>query len=688
MRSGDLMRPEGTHPRDWTPRPSCATLPIERPGGGRATNARPGGCCGAVPRFMQAMSEESSSELPFERLGPFQVLKSLATGGMADIYLGRNLGSFDGPETVVLKAWHPPRSVSPFQTEKTRNLLSRLLEEGRLGMRLKHPAIARSFGIMHDPDLDLYFLVQEYVHGATLSELIAHYAENDLRLPYNIILKLMIPVLEALHYAYFNALRDDGRRLRVIHRDIKPDNIMLGFDGRVQVLDFGVAKTTSLTRENTVGTMVVGTRYYMAPEQAYEPEKVGHHTDIFSTGLILYELCSLRSPFEDARTVRDFALALKEFRFEEHAEAIDERRYPGMRAVLARALAVEVSARYRAGADMANDLRELLESTPPEPRLATFARHLQQDLADDGIVKVPPSSDPGPNLVEDPDEGDLEETPTVLDVTRMQWPGGDEDPEPVTPLEAAPDARAAFPVPPNLTPKIASTAAHTPGPTHRADRPGANRQEMSELPTASPPILRPVRTLSAWDDPALPGLESDRSPRPRGETDMPKPVRARGAPRPDPLPSDLLPFAGGARPEHSSAPGTDASPPPDLGTQPLSPIQSLWFEDPPHDNHGDTQSAADTPLPAEQPPPRTPPPPPPPVAAQGLSLAPSSPRAGSSGEPAENQALEAPDRTPPGPGAAHSDGTRDLRGRFSWPSLLVGFLLGAAVTSAFFLLLP
>ncbi len=574
------------------------------------------------------MSDESNSQLPFHRLGPFQVVRPLATGGMAEIFLGRNLGSFDGPETVVLKAWHPPRSPSPFQAARTRNLLSRLLEEGRLGMRLKHPAIARSFGIMHDPELDLYFLVQEYVYGATLTELITYYGANDLRLPYNIILKLMIPVLEALHYAYFNALRDDGRRLRVIHRDIKPDNIMLGFDGRVQVLDFGVAKTTSLTRENTVGTMVVGTRYYMAPEQAYQPEKVGHHTDIFSAGLILYELCCLRSPFEDKNTVRDFALALNDFAFDHHAEAIDTDRYPGIRQVLSRALAVDVSARYRAGADMANDLRSLLELTPAEPRLATFADHLQRDLEAAGTVKDPPARTHDATEDEDPAAGDIAETPTVVDLSRMSWPLPDEDPV--------------------------------------------------EKPLVRAEICRPQRTLSAWDDPPIPTPEApcDRKAEPGAE----RPVRGRRAPRPPSPPPEFLPFSDDTlEPPGDPGDGRDDTDE-ELGAQPLSEIRSLWFDHPlttpdtlPAENEARPEDGPKSPAPSgPHPSVRSPAVHEKPVIEKSLV---SRYQADEPDRlPADNRSRHSP---PPAPATAST---------FSWPALLVGLCLGAAISTTILLL--
>lgn len=315
------------------------------------------------------------------RLSPFRILRTLARGGMSEVYLGQKDGPFDGPDKVVLKVLRLPRDV-PSDAPRVREMLARLIEEGRLGLRLSHPAIAQSYGVLRDHHQDLYFLVQEFVDGLTLGDLMDYYSENGQRIPYGVVLRLIIPVLQALHYGYHTATREDGRPLRVVHRDIKPDNIMLSYAGQVKLVDFGVARSTSLTRQVTVGDVVVGTRHYMAPEQVFTPDQVGHRADLFSLGLILYELCTLKPVFPRTRAVSEFAQALANFKFEDHAGLIDAKRYPGIREVLFKVLQAEARDRYAAAGEMARDLQELEAQAPANPTMVDFAIELKSEIAE------------------------------------------------------------------------------------------------------------------------------------------------------------------------------------------------------------------------------------------------------------------------------------------------------------------
>lgn len=327
------------------------------------------------------MSVTSQEQPVLEKLGQFQVIRPLARGGMSEVYLARSLEPFDGPEVLVLKVMRLPKDV-PADSPKVRELIGRLIEEGRLGNRLQHPAIARTLGIQRDPEQDLYFLVQEFIDGVTLGDLMDFYAEGDVFLPYGVVLRLIIPVLQALHYGYHEALREDGRPLRVVHRDIKPDNIMLNFAGEIRLVDFGVARSTSLTRQVTVGDMVVGTRHYMAPEQVFAPDQVGHRSDIFSLGLILFELCTLKPVFPRTRAVSEFANALMNFKPEDHIGHIDARRYPGVRDILLRLLQPEPKDRYASAGEAARDLMQLEARAPQQPTLAVFAKQLKDEIAE------------------------------------------------------------------------------------------------------------------------------------------------------------------------------------------------------------------------------------------------------------------------------------------------------------------
>lgn len=325
--------------------------------------------------------DSSANTGELKRLGPYRIIRTLARGGMSEVYVGHVDGQTPDPELLVLKVLRLPKDV-PSDSPRVREMMARLIEEGRLGLRLNHPAIARSMGVQRDQEQDLYFLVQEFVEGMTLGDLMDYYLENDQRIPYGVVLRLMIPVLQALHYGYHDAMREDGRHLRVVHRDIKPDNIMLSYAGQTKLVDFGVARSTSLTRYVTVGDVVVGTRHYMAPEQVFTPDQVGHRADLFSLGLILFELCTLKPVFPRTRAVSEFAQALAKFSFDHHAPQIDAKRYPGIREVLARVLQSEPKDRYAAAGDFARDLMVLEQQAPQQPTLAEFAIQLKEEIAE------------------------------------------------------------------------------------------------------------------------------------------------------------------------------------------------------------------------------------------------------------------------------------------------------------------
>jgi eukaryotic-like serine/threonine-protein kinase len=222
----------------------------------------------------QVFSDPLSSSPPFKEFGPYRILKALGEGGMGMVYLAEreDLGSLVAIK-ILRDAW-----VSPARRE-------RFTIEQRTLAQLTHPSIARLYDADTSPDGTPFF-VMEYVEGVPLTEYCArHKCTIEQRL------QLFRSVCEAVLYAHQHA---------VIHRDLKPSNILVKNDGTVRLLDFGIAKQLESLGESVDQTMTglrMMTPAYAAPEQV-RGEPVGIQTDVYSLGVVLYEVLAGRLPFD------------------------------------------------------------------------------------------------------------------------------------------------------------------------------------------------------------------------------------------------------------------------------------------------------------------------------------------------------------------------------------------------------
>src|SRR5579859_8170040 len=211
-------------------------------------------------------------------------------------------------------------------------LRDRFMREAQAAGSLQHPNIITIFDF-GEADGHL-FIAMEYIDGADLSEII----ERRDVLPLSAKLDIAIDVLHALHYAHSRG---------VVHRDIKPANIRVSADGRAKLMDFGIARLESSTM--TKSGMLVGTPNYMAPEQVTSGQ-VSPATDIFSLGVVLYELLTYRKVFEGDT----LHAVLYKIVSEDPPSLRDARDVPGpLRGIVEKALAKDPTARYQAGGDMA-----------------------------------------------------------------------------------------------------------------------------------------------------------------------------------------------------------------------------------------------------------------------------------------------------------------------------------------------
>ncbi|HEY1555469.1 MAG TPA: serine/threonine-protein kinase [Kofleriaceae bacterium] len=209
------------------------------------------------------------------RLGSYELVRLLAQGGMADIYLARQDGT---EQPVAVKVLNHARS----RDEEAQALF---LDEARLLAMLHHEHLAG----VHQVDVagGVHYLAMEYVHGADLREILAIAGKLDLAIPYAAAVSIIAAAANGLDHAH-RRCDADGKPLHLVHRDVSLSNIMVGHDGTVKVVDFGIATATISSHATNPG-IVRGKASYMSPEQCLG-DPVDLRTDVFALGVVLYEL--------------------------------------------------------------------------------------------------------------------------------------------------------------------------------------------------------------------------------------------------------------------------------------------------------------------------------------------------------------------------------------------------------------
>jgi len=220
-------------------------------------------------------------------VGRYALYGQIAAGGMGRIYLGRLLGPSGFARALAIKRLHPPYAKDP-------EFVSMLLDEARLAARIRHPNVVQTLDVL-EQDGEL-FVMLEYVHGESLSRLerAAESAQEPIPIP--VIAAIGAGFLHGLHAAH-EATDDRGRPLGLVHRDISPQNVLVGRDGFARVLDFGVAKAAGRMRATREGE-IKGKLAYMAPEHLHGT--VTRRSDIYAAGVVLWELIASRRLFDDA----------------------------------------------------------------------------------------------------------------------------------------------------------------------------------------------------------------------------------------------------------------------------------------------------------------------------------------------------------------------------------------------------
>ena len=225
------------------------------------------------------------------------LFREIAAGGMASIYLARLLGSVGFGRTVAVKRLHPQYARDPA-------FVAMFVDEARIVTCIRHPNVVPVLDVVATPGH--LFLVMEYVHGASLSPLLGAAIERQMPIPPAIVSAIGIGMLEGLHAAH-ESKGPGGQPLELVHRDVSPQNVLVGLDGVTRVLDFGIAKAKSQLHQTTTGSGRKGKLKYMPPEQVHGLP-LDRRSDIWAASVVLWELLAgqrLFSADNDAAIVLD-----------------------------------------------------------------------------------------------------------------------------------------------------------------------------------------------------------------------------------------------------------------------------------------------------------------------------------------------------------------------------------------------
>ncbi len=291
------------------------------------------------------MSYHPAEQAAPKRLGRYELLGQLATGGMAEIHLARLAGEAGFEKILVVKRLLPELVAS-------KAFVAMFLDEAKLVARLDHPNICEVHELGRDGAE--YFIVMPFLDGVPAHELIARPRDPDRRAQLRVAAGVIAQACAGLHHAH--ELRGaDGEPLGLVHRDVSPSNLFVTAAGVVKVLDFGIAKVRGAA-ETEAGT-IKGKTQYMAPEQLLG-EPLDRRADVFALGIVLYELATHQRLFKRASDYLAARAILEESI--PRADEVDPAVPVALADVIARALARKPADRYPDAAALAKDLEASL----------------------------------------------------------------------------------------------------------------------------------------------------------------------------------------------------------------------------------------------------------------------------------------------------------------------------------------
>jgi serine/threonine protein kinase len=298
------------------------------------------------------------------RLGSYEIVRRIARGGMAEILLARTRGPEGMDQLVVLKTILPKHAENP-------RFVRLFLDEAKLVASLDHPHIAKVFDTGQVDGR--YFFTMEHIHGDDVRSTLRRTSRLQKRFPIDLAVQIARHIAGALHYAH-ERRSPDGALLDVVHRDVSPSNILISYDGAVKLVDFGVAKAATSTVKTRTGTLK-GKIAYMSPEQA-KGAPIDHRSDIFSLGIVIWEMLTTARLFKGANDLATIQMIINSKA--QPPSRINPAVSPELDRIVARALEMDVNARYQSAAELALDLEEYARQQTIASPTVTLRAYMQQ----------------------------------------------------------------------------------------------------------------------------------------------------------------------------------------------------------------------------------------------------------------------------------------------------------------------
>ncbi|MFH1263254.1 MAG: serine/threonine-protein kinase [Pseudomonadota bacterium] len=289
------------------------------------------------------------------RFGKFLLLDEIATGGMAEIYKAVGIAVGGQSQTLAIK-----RILPQFSSDD--EFVSLLIDEAKLMVLLNHPNIVPiiEFGKAEDS----YYIAMDYVQGTTLKDLFRRVREQNLQFPIDLACHIVREIGSGLAYAHRRTDKS-GQSLQIVHRDISPANILISFEGDVKIADFGISKAATQRHRTQIG-VIRGKTGYMSPEQTRSGETIDGRSDLYSLGIIFWELLTGERLYV-AGSVPE-ALAMIRKSVVRPPSALRNAVPAKLDDVALRALTSEARERYQKGEDFVDAVNEFLGRFAPGGR--------------------------------------------------------------------------------------------------------------------------------------------------------------------------------------------------------------------------------------------------------------------------------------------------------------------------------
>lgn len=297
------------------------------------------------------------------KYGDYVLLQRIARGGMADVFRAQPLNSPNASAPIVaLKCIRPDLADD-------KEMLEMMVDEARIATQLAHQNIASVFD--SGKVGESFYIAMEYVHGIDLATVLVQLRRRKLLLPMPHSVQVMSLVCGALHAAH-TQVDERGLPLMIVHRDVSPHNILIGFDGVVKLIDFGVARATRRTTKTAVG-VIKGKLTYMAPEQALG-KPVDGRADLFSVGVTLYRICTGCLPYDGTTDLEIFRqLTSQDFN---PARSVNPRIPKGLESVISKCLARSREDRFATARDAQLALEMVLQKYFPDYNPASLRSYM------------------------------------------------------------------------------------------------------------------------------------------------------------------------------------------------------------------------------------------------------------------------------------------------------------------------